>query len=37
MTLRPLPELDLEVEGDKVSFDEHQKWLPDKHPKTTVF
>ena len=28
MTLRPLPELDLEVEGDKVSFDERQKWLP---------
>jgi len=28
MTLRPLPELDLEVEGDKVSFDERTKWLP---------
>lgn len=27
MTLLPLPELDLEVEGDKVSFDECQKWL----------
>ena len=28
MTLRPLPELDLEMEGDKVSFDERQIWLP---------
>ena len=37
MTLRPLPELDLEVEGDKVSFDERQKWLPEAYSKTTVF
>jgi len=28
MTLRPLPELELEVEDGKVSFDERQKWLP---------
>ncbi len=37
MTLRPLPELDLEVEGDKVSFDERTKWLPEEHSKTPVF
>ncbi len=37
MTLRPLPELDLEVEGDKVSFDERQEWLHESYSRTTVF
>ena len=37
MTLRPLPELDLEVEGDKVSFDERQKWLSSSYSGTSIF
>jgi len=29
LTLRPLPDLGFEVVGDRVSFDERLKWLPD--------
>ena len=28
LTLRPLPDLGFQVEGDKVSFDERTNWLP---------
>jgi hypothetical protein len=28
LTLRPLPDLDFQVAGDKVSFDERLNWLP---------
>ena len=28
LTLRPLPDLDLRVEGHKISFDERTDWLP---------
>ena len=28
LTLRPLPDLHWQVEGDKVSFDERTNWLP---------
>jgi hypothetical protein len=29
LTLRPLPDLGFQVEGDKVSFDERLNWLRD--------
>lgn len=29
LTLRPLPDLDFQVAGDKVSFDERLNWLRD--------
>ena len=32
LTLRPLPDLGFQVVGDKVSFDERLKWLPQSDP-----
>jgi len=29
LTLRPLPDLGFQVEGDRISFDERLNWLPD--------